>query len=96
MKDIRDQILEGMCKHDQDPFGVDMSGKRKISVDKAVNDLIELMCYREIRAYWKAFLSFNEDDFYTGIEEEIKGEFIEDYPELLITAAIEQYKSEQK
>jgi len=87
---MREQILETLWKHDQDRYGVDMRGTS--NVDKAADDLMQLMCYREVRAYWTAYVDFN-DPFDYNIEQEILGSFYEEYPEEMLLKAIEQYKN---
>lgn len=93
---MKDQILDILCEHDQDPYGVDMSGKRKININKAATDIEQFMCYREVRAYltgmgfeyFKRFPSITVDT--------IKHHLQKDYPESMITAAIERVKNENK
>jgi hypothetical protein len=92
---MKDNILQVLQNHDQDPKGVDMSGRMKINADKAANELSALMCYREVRAYHSCFNNYCEEDEWTAIDEDIIGDLIEYYPENIIRKAIKQFKNEQ-
>jgi len=58
---------------------------------QAAEEIMQLMCYREVRAFCNPYQT------YLYVEWEDLKEFLsEDYPDELIDKAIEQFKNEQK
>jgi hypothetical protein len=62
-------------------------------VKEAAEIIEQFMCYREVRAYWDCLTRiFHKDAVGDHISKKLKP----DYPESMITAAIEQVKTESK
>lgn len=86
MKDKIEQIL-------RDNLVVSGSGLSILGTKGATNKLIELMCYREVRAIFKSMEGalMTAEDLRTVCIEVM----IYCYPEVMILAAIEKYKTDQ-
>lgn len=91
---MRNKIREVLHRHDVDPYGVDINGKRKINIEKASDELTQLMCYREVRAfilgidvpypYGKSFVNL------------VVKKLGQEYTEEMITKSIDKIKNEYK
>lgn len=55
-----------------------------------------LMCYREVRAYFKAYDELYYNLLFGEFREEAMGIFLNDYHESMILEAIEKVKNESK
>lgn len=60
----------------------------------ASEELQQLMCYREVRAYYLCLITYCSAKELSGWEKELIESFVKYYPETMITAAIERVKSE--
>lgn len=89
---MRDNIIYILCAYDQDKYGVDMSGKRKINVEKAADELAAFMCHREVRQ----IVLHRTVDSATNLEAIIIDSLKNDYPEQTIREAIDKVKNEMK
>ena len=84
---MKEQILETLCKHGDHP---DVSGRRKINVDKTVDDLVHLMCYREVKArYDWVGPEYFQTDHEDGLVQQLENTYHTD----LIWAAIDKCKA---
>ena len=59
----------------------------------AITEIEQLMCYREVRAFYMGYKNANHWEQQDMI---VIARFEHDYPESMITAAIDRVKSEQK